>query len=156
MYTIVDVLHWICVLEESDTRPPIIFRNRFRVHDDLVGERIGIGGGNGRYVVFVSIDNGDDLMRGFFERLGHGTADFQHVCSLGQSNFVDTMRGLATYQSRSVAVQVSHLMSIAPSKRLPLHAQKSRPSSASSRRIARRAGLGLAVGECYRWHVPRL
>ncbi len=69
-----------CESEKADTRSPVILRNRFRIHDNLVGKWIGIGGGNGGNVVFVTIDNGDDFVGSFFERFGHGTPDFEDIC----------------------------------------------------------------------------
>jgi hypothetical protein len=51
----------------------------FWVHHDLVGKRVLIGRGNGRYVVFVLIYNVHDLESGFLEGLGHGAADFKDV-----------------------------------------------------------------------------
>jgi len=50
-----------------------------RVHDDLVGEGVRVGGGNGRDVIFVSVDDGDDFERCFLEGLFHGTADLDNI-----------------------------------------------------------------------------
>lgn len=58
---------FVCESEKADTRSPVILHNRFRIHDNLVGEWIGIGGSNGGNVVFVTVDNGDDFVGGFFE-----------------------------------------------------------------------------------------
>ena len=61
-------------LKEADAWPPVIV-DRLGVDDNLVGKGVGIGGSNGRDVVFLSVDDGDDLMRSLFQRLGHGAAD---------------------------------------------------------------------------------
>jgi hypothetical protein len=55
-----------------------------RVHDDLVGEGVRVGGGNGRDVIFVSVDDGDDFERCFLEGLFHGTADLDNICASGK------------------------------------------------------------------------
>ena len=47
----------------------------------MVWKRVGVGGGNGRDVVFVAVHDADDLMCGFLERLGHGAANFDDICS---------------------------------------------------------------------------
>ena len=65
-------------LEQSDARPPVVF-SRLGVDDNLIRKGVGVGGGDGRNVVLVSVDNGDDLVRRFFEGFGHGAADFEHV-----------------------------------------------------------------------------
>jgi hypothetical protein len=68
------------VSEQADTRSPgVVLRDSFRVDDNLVGEGVGVGGGDGRNVVFVSVYDSDDLMRRFLEGLGHGTANFEHI-----------------------------------------------------------------------------
>ena len=69
------------VLEQADARPPVVF-SRLGVHDNLIRKGVGIGGGNGRNVVLVSVDDGNDLVRRFFERFGHGAANFERVYRL--------------------------------------------------------------------------
>lgn len=66
-------------LEEADAGPPVVF-SRLWVDDNLVGEGVGIGSGDGRNVVFVAVDDGDDLVRGFFQRLCHCATDLEDVC----------------------------------------------------------------------------
>jgi hypothetical protein len=68
-------------LEQADAGPPVVL-SRLGVDDNLVRKGVGIGGGNRRNVVLVSVYDGDDFVRRFFERFGHGAADFEHVCSL--------------------------------------------------------------------------
>jgi len=90
-------------LEKADARSPVVLVDGFGVHDDLVRKGVGIGGGDGRDVVFVSVDDGDDLMRRLLQRLCHGATDFEHICKglvfgLGCKKTTDT-----TYLSRSVA-----------------------------------------------------
>ena len=69
-------------LEQADARPPVVF-SRLGVDDNLIRKGVGVGGGDGRNVVLVSVDNGDDLVRRFFEGFGHGAADFEHVYRWG-------------------------------------------------------------------------
>ena len=72
---------WGCWLsEKTDAWPPVVLGDGFRVDDDLVREGVGIGSGDGWDVVFVSVHDGDNLMRRLFERLGHGPANFEDVC----------------------------------------------------------------------------
>lgn len=66
-------------LEEADAWSPVVFNHGFGIDDDLVGERIGVGGGDWRDVVFVAVYNGDDLVRGLFDGLAHGAADLYDV-----------------------------------------------------------------------------
>jgi hypothetical protein len=72
-------LGWGGISEKTNTRSPVVLVDSFRVDDDLVRKGIGVGGGDGWDVVFVSIYDSDDLMRRLLERLGHGTTDFQDV-----------------------------------------------------------------------------
>lgn len=68
-------------LEQANARPPVVF-GRLGVDDNLIRKGVGVGGGNGRNVVLVSVDDGDDLVRRFFEGFGHGAADLECVYSL--------------------------------------------------------------------------
>jgi hypothetical protein len=65
--------------EQADTWSPVVLVDSFRVDNDLVRKGVGVGGGDGWDVVFVSVYDSDDLMRRFLEGLGHGTADFEDV-----------------------------------------------------------------------------
>ena len=47
----------------------------------MVWKRVGIGGGDGRDVVFVAVHNANDLVCGFLQRLGHGAANFDDIWS---------------------------------------------------------------------------
>jgi hypothetical protein len=72
--------HWGCWLsEKADAWPPVVLGDGFRIDDDLVREGVGIGGGDGWDVVFVSVYDGDDLMRRLLEGLGHGPANFEDI-----------------------------------------------------------------------------
>lgn len=52
----------------------------FRVYDNVVGEWVLVGGGDGWDVVFVAVDDVDDFHGGFLERLLHCAAHFEDVC----------------------------------------------------------------------------
>lgn len=69
-------------LEESDARSPVVLHDRFGVYDDLVRERVGVGGSDGWNVVLVAIHDGDDLVRGLFHGFAHCAADLEDI-SLG-------------------------------------------------------------------------
>jgi hypothetical protein len=47
----------------------------------MVREGVGIGCGDWRDVVFVPVYYGDDFVRSFLERLGHGATYFQDICT---------------------------------------------------------------------------
>ena len=79
MSSSVDVYTGRALLEEADAGPPVVFGGGLWVHDDLVGEGIGVGGGDGGNVVLVAVHNGDDLVGGLFDRLGHGAADLENI-----------------------------------------------------------------------------
>lgn len=69
----------LSVSEKTDTWPPVVLARGFWIDDDLVGERICVGGSDGRNVVFIAVYNGDDFVGGFFKGFGHGTSDFEHI-----------------------------------------------------------------------------
>lgn len=52
---------------------------RLGIDQDLVGERIGVGGGDGGNVVLVAVDDIYNLEGGFVEGHFHGSADFEDV-----------------------------------------------------------------------------
>jgi hypothetical protein len=54
-------------LEKADAWSPVVLCDSLRVHYYLVGERVRVGRGNGRDVVFVAVHNGDDFVRSFLE-----------------------------------------------------------------------------------------
>lgn len=49
------------------------------VYNELVWERVLIGGGDGRYVVFVLIYDIHDFEGGFLEGFGHCATDFDDI-----------------------------------------------------------------------------
>jgi hypothetical protein len=63
-------------LEKSNAWPPVVFRGKLGVHDDLVGEWVCVSRGDGWNMVLVAVDNGDDFVGGLFQGLGHGAAHF--------------------------------------------------------------------------------
>lgn len=66
--------------EKTHPRPPyIVVASDLWVDDDPVRKGVRVGGGNGGDVVFLAVNNGDDLVGGLFERFCHGTADFGDV-----------------------------------------------------------------------------
>lgn len=67
-------------LEEPYARPPVVLGGRFGVDDDLVREGVGVGGGDGWNVVFVAVDDGDDLVGGLFHGLAHSATDLENIC----------------------------------------------------------------------------
>lgn len=68
-----------CRLEKTDAWSPVSLGGGFGVHDDVVGERVGVGGCDGRDVVLVAVHNPNNLVSGFLEGLGHGAANFDDI-----------------------------------------------------------------------------
>lgn len=67
--------------ENAHARAPhVLIGGDFWVDEDLVGEGVGVGGGDGRDMVFVAVDYGDDFVRGFLEGFGHGAANLEYIC----------------------------------------------------------------------------
>lgn len=58
---------------ETDPIAPAISSG---IDDDAIGKGVGITGCDRRDVVFVSVDDGEDLQRGFLEHVAHRLADF--------------------------------------------------------------------------------
>lgn len=66
--------------ENAHPRPPYVLVGRgLGVHDNLVGEWVRVGGGDGWDVVFVAVDDGYDFVGGFLEGFGHCATDLQDV-----------------------------------------------------------------------------
>ena len=91
--------------KEADARPPVILCHGFGVDDDLVGKRVGVGGGNGWNVVLVTVHNGDDLVRGFLERFGHGASNLENIFDLISELLFAVYQHQKTYQFQSEAAQ---------------------------------------------------
>lgn len=51
-----------------------------RIQDNAVGERIRLAGGNGWDMVFITVDDVEDLERGLLEHVFHCSADFGAFC----------------------------------------------------------------------------
>lgn len=99
-------------LEEADAGPPVVF-SRLWVDDNLVGEGVGIGSGDGRNVVFVAVDDGDDLVRGFFQRLCHCATDLEDVSlgpGLGESHVKRPLLPANVFVCLSEKVRLSPLL----------------------------------------------
>lgn len=86
--------------EYADTWSPVALSCSFWVHSDVIRERVGVRRRDWGNVIFVAINDINDLVRGFLERLGHGTADFDDVYGYGVSKDVDT-RAVQTNQPQS-------------------------------------------------------
>ena len=66
--------------EDAHPRTPgILIGRRFRVDNNVVGEGVRIGRGDGWDMVFVAIDNVDDLVCSFLEGLCHGSPNLDDV-----------------------------------------------------------------------------
>lgn len=59
--------------------PGILVGHTFRIYNDLVRERVRVGGGDGWNMVFVAVDNGYYFVGGFLEGFGHCAAHFENV-----------------------------------------------------------------------------
>jgi len=68
--------------EDAHARAPrILLGRRFWVDDDVIGEGIRVRRGDRRDMIFIAVDNVYDFMRGFFEGFGHGSSNFDDVCT---------------------------------------------------------------------------
>jgi hypothetical protein len=66
--------------EKADAWSPIALSRSLGVDSNVVRERVGVRRGDRGDVIFVAINDVDDLVRSFLERLGHCTADFNDIC----------------------------------------------------------------------------
>lgn len=64
-------------LIQTYTVPPAIGA---RVDHDAIRERVRLAGRDRRDVVFIPVDDRQDLQRSLLEHVGHGRADFGSFC----------------------------------------------------------------------------
>ena len=65
--------------EETDAWSPVALSRSLRVNSDVVRERVGVRRRDRGDVIFVAINDVDDLVRSFLERLSHGSADLDNI-----------------------------------------------------------------------------
>jgi hypothetical protein len=76
------------VSKQADAWSPVVFGCGLGVDDDVVREGVCVSGCDGGDVVFVAVDDANDLMRGLLQRLGHGTADLDDVFGVRSATYV--------------------------------------------------------------------
>lgn len=82
IYTVRQPRHHYAVVcsKEPYTWSPLVLRSSFRIHYNMVWERVCIGCRDGRNVIFVAVYNSNNFMCSFFKRLAHGATNFDNVC----------------------------------------------------------------------------
>ena len=58
---------------DADTVLPAI---RARIQHNTIGKRVRFTRGDGRDMILIPVDDGEDLQRSFLEHILHGLADF--------------------------------------------------------------------------------
>ena len=90
------------VSENAHSRAPSLVGRRFRVDNDLVGEGVRVGSGDGWNVVLVTVDDADDLVCSLLEGFCHGAANLEDI----YTGYVSVQLGRGKrwdgYQSRCV------------------------------------------------------